>query len=132
MHYGIKVFVYGTLRRDEYNHRLMLKAKIRSTKCWTNGRLYDTGFGYPAMVQDPAGRVYGELYQVTEEQLAALDDLEGYRGAGGNNEYERVRQAVYTEQGEETAYVYVYPPQKAMELGQEIISGDWKRYNLKD
>lgn len=123
----IKVFVYGTLRRDEDNHRLLLNAEIISTQCWTNGRMYDTGLGYPAMVQDPTGRVYGELYQVTKEQLAALDELEGYTGQGGNNEYDRVRQTVYTEQGEETAYMYVYP-QKNMELKHEIASGDWKHY----
>ncbi|WP_096200037.1 gamma-glutamylcyclotransferase family protein [Bacillus sp. FJAT-45350] len=61
-----RVFVYGTLRQQEANHRLLKEARCISRQCWTNGILYDTGNGYAAMLPSPSQKVYGELYEVTD------------------------------------------------------------------
>ena len=69
----VNVFVYGTLRKGEVNARLLKNAACKAEQCWTNGSLFDTDYGYPAMTQSPSSRVYGELYSVTAEELERLD-----------------------------------------------------------
>ena len=119
------VFVYGTLRQHEANHALLKGARCISRQCWTNGILYDTGFGFPAMVPSSHERVYGELYEVTAEQLQRLDRLEGYHGLAKDNHYDRITQVVHTDFGTSEAYVYVYSPTRRSDL-TEIKFGDWK------
>jgi gamma-glutamylcyclotransferase (GGCT)/AIG2-like uncharacterized protein YtfP len=83
------VFVYGTLRRHERNFCLLNNAELVAAQAWTNGQLYDTGFGYPAIQESRTGVVYGELYLISEEQLRRLDELEGYSENSRNNLYNR-------------------------------------------
>jgi gamma-glutamylcyclotransferase (GGCT)/AIG2-like uncharacterized protein YtfP len=127
------VFVYGTLRQHEANHRLLKEARCVSRQCWTNGILFDTGYGYPAMVPSPCQRVYGELYEVTDEQLKRLDELEGYQGVGKDNHYDRITQVVHSDFATSEAYVYVYSPPYRSD-STEIKFGDWKvhRYLEQD
>ncbi len=124
----LNVFVYGTLRKGEVNHRLLEKAKCLAEQSWTNGMLYDTGYGYPAMKQSQHSRVFGELYSVTEEELGRLDQLEDYTAGGKNNLYERIKQTVFTHKGNVKAYVYV--ANKENLLKQKIKNGDWKEHVL--
>lgn len=116
------VFVYGTLKKGERNHHYLKDAELVSDQCWTHGQLYDTGKGYPAMVQHSENRVYGELYSVTAEQLQRVDELEGYVGPGADNHYDRVVQRVCSESGEFGGVVYVY-------CGEEVCV--LRRYLLK-
>lgn len=117
------VFVYGTLRKHEANHHFLKEARCISQQCWTHGILYDTGNGYPAMVSG-GQRVYGELYEVTAEQLKRLDILEGYKGVGRDNHYERSTQVIHTDFATSEAYVYVYS--QPIRDFKEIRFGDWK------
>ncbi|WP_373231763.1 gamma-glutamylcyclotransferase [Cohnella sp.] len=119
------VFVYGSLRKHEGNHRLLESAQLISSQCSTEGYLYDTGHGYPALVQNHKGRVYGELYQVSPGILRRLDALEGFYGEGKNNDYERVVQSIQTDTGVKEAFVYVYQQSKVIGL-EPIQLGDWK------
>ncbi|OIJ16439.1 hypothetical protein BKP37_05995 [Anaerobacillus alkalilacustris] len=127
------VFVYGTLRQHEVNHRLLKEAKCISRQCWTNGILYDTGYGYPAMVPSPRQKVYGELYEVSAEQLHRLDELEGYKGVGKGNHYDRITQVIHSDFATTEAYVYVYSRSHQCDF-PEIRFGDWKchRYLQQD
>jgi gamma-glutamylcyclotransferase (GGCT)/AIG2-like uncharacterized protein YtfP len=120
-----KVFVYGTLRENEFNHHLLYGAVCLAKQCWTNGILFDTELGYPAMITNNVKRVYGELYEVNETQLKKLDRLEGYEAKGIENEYERIIQTIFTDQHSEQAFVYRYLHNKVKELPM-IKSGDWK------
>jgi len=126
----IRIFVYGTLREGEENHYLLKEAKCLVCNCWTSGNLYDTGQGYPAMVTGQTGRVYGELYEISEEQLAQLDWLESYEGDGENNDYDRTLQTIHA--GHETigAYVYVYAPDQVTCM-EKIETGGWKHRQKK-
>jgi len=124
----IKVFVYGTLRKGEYNARFMKDAKLLDDHCWTYGVLYDTGEGYPAMIVSNQSKVNGELYLVTEKELESLDDLEGYVKGRPNNLYERIERTVYTDRGEETAYLYIANSDRPSLLKKVIPNGDWKEY----
>ncbi|NSL51859.1 gamma-glutamylcyclotransferase [Calidifontibacillus erzurumensis] len=124
----VNVFVYGTLRKNESNASLLKNAFCLAEQAWTEGVLFDTGFGYPAMTQSSTGYVFGELYKVTESELQSLDHLEGYSPGSTNNLYDRVKQTVYTDQGETMAYVYVAGRKDL--LVKKISSGDWKEYRL--
>lgn len=123
---SIFVFVYGTLRRHESNHLLLAETHLISYQAKTRGKLFDTGFGFPAMTEDE-GNVYGELYEINQEQLHQLDRLEGYRADRKTNHYDRVTKHIVTDRGEFEAFVYVYSKEKASDM-KFIESGDWKVY----
>lgn len=123
------VFVYGTLRKHERNYPLISSAELISEQCWTKGKLYDTERDYPALVQSDEGRTYGELYRVSAQLLMALNELEGYVGEGQKNDYERVTQKVYSDQGSVQALVYVYQSDQVKQLSC-IACGDWKLYRM--
>jgi gamma-glutamylcyclotransferase (GGCT)/AIG2-like uncharacterized protein YtfP len=124
-----KVFVYGSLRRHEGNHRVLGNSEKTAMQASARGRLYDTGDGFPAMALIGEGRVYGELYSVTPHILKRLDTFEGYYGAGPNNHYERVVQTITTDTGEMDAYVYIYSVHKVASLTR-IEFGDWTVHRL--
>ncbi|RSK27625.1 gamma-glutamylcyclotransferase [Bacillus sp. HMF5848] len=126
----MKVFVYGTLRKGEGNARLLDGATCLAEQCWTDGALFDTGYGYPAMKQSQLDRVYGELYAVSDADLKRLDHLEGYIPGGTNNLYERIEQTVYTDKGSFTAFVYVASNSSLVK--KHILSGDWKLYQFEN
>lgn len=121
------IFVYGTLRKGEGNAHYLKGATRLAEQCWTNGELYDTGYGYPAVKQSRSSRVYGELYVVTNLELKQIDQLEGFRDGGTNNLYERVEQMVFTDKGPVPAYVYIAGQPL---LNNRIPDGDWKEYRL--
>ncbi|WP_223587641.1 gamma-glutamylcyclotransferase family protein [Neobacillus bataviensis] len=124
------VFVYGTLRRYERNHHLLKNAECLADKCWTTGKLLDSGSGYPYLVQSRGERVYGELYQVNDNELEALDMLEEYYGPGKDNYYDRVVQSVHTESGDYKAFVYVLPEGRQQPNLVQIKECDWCVYRL--
>jgi len=72
------LFVYGTLKRGQRNHRLLADQRfVRNARTVRGYRVYDLG-PHPAMVADAnAGPVQGELFSVSETCMAELDDFEG-------------------------------------------------------
>lgn len=124
----MKVFVYGTLRKGEVNAHLLKNATCLEESCWTYGLMYDSGEGYPALIPSRTYRAVGELYEVTEDELKLLDELEDYEEGGTNNLYDRVEQEIFTDEGSIIAYVYISNDDRL--LVKEIPSGDWKEYRL--
>lgn len=124
------VFVYGTLRMDDVNHHLLKEAELVVERCWTSGQLYDTGLGYPVIVQDRQGKITGELYLVSDEELGKLDVLEGYSVNSQSNLYDRITQTIYVESETYNAFVYVNASLIVSEE-QKIDSGDWKEYRRR-
>lgn len=112
-----KVFVYGTLRQGQSNHRLIDGSKYLGT-CGITGPhvLHDMGF-CPALVpvDNEVNTVFGEVYEVTLETLYRLDTLEGHP------EW-YYRELIDTELGR--AYVY-YMPEALISYIEPIHSGDW-------
>jgi gamma-glutamylaminecyclotransferase len=72
------VFVYGTLMRDEINHRLLATARFvaeaHTEPCF---ELFDLGH-FPAMNTGGQTMVRGEVYAVDDQTLVRLDRLEGH------------------------------------------------------
>lgn len=102
------LFVYGTLRSGQSNHRFLDGAVLLADRATTNGTLVDSGNGYPGMLLEE-GIVYGELYEVSEDILFEIDQLESYLGPGHpDNLYERVEVEVIAGGKTYRAWTYVY------------------------
>lgn len=129
------VFVYGTLRKEEYYSHYLKGSRCVAEQARVRGRLYDTGNHYPAMVlvddADSSEFVYGELYEVDRKTLARLDELEGYRDGGTENDYDRITTEVWTDRGKVDALVYVADRSRADFIKSVIESGDWKYEQMK-
>lgn len=114
------VFVYGTLRRQHYNHALISKAHYISE--WVTPAQYTMiSFDfYPAVIPMGTSPIVGELYKVNDKQLEEIDLLEGvpifYR-----------RDIIETPVGK--AFWYVMP--EVLERAEVVFSGDWDEHVSK-
>ena len=75
------LFVYGTLLRGGANHARFCADALTIEPASTPGRLYHLPAGFPAMVEDADGTVYGEAmtFSDLDAALARIDVLEGCR-----------------------------------------------------
>ena len=78
---GIRVFVYGSLKRGCGNHSILEKAEYLG-RCTLRGKYQMLNLKYyPGLVcnsQIDNNAVLGEVYKVTKEQLDVLDMIEGH------------------------------------------------------
>jgi gamma-glutamylcyclotransferase (GGCT)/AIG2-like uncharacterized protein YtfP len=129
MHSTLRLFVYGSLRRDAPGGRHdLLAGRARYLEAARiRGRLYDLG-SYPGLVRAP-GRddwVRGELYLLAARQvLAELDEYEGYDpGNRAASPFVRVLDSVSLDSGRGTrAWVYEFTGPTARR--PRILSGDY-------
>ena len=73
-----RVFVYGTLKRGIHNHRLLEGSDyIGEAYTIDTFRMYTTGFPVIFHSEEPdAKAVFGEVYDVDDDTLKRLDQLE--------------------------------------------------------
>jgi gamma-glutamylcyclotransferase (GGCT)/AIG2-like uncharacterized protein YtfP len=122
------VFFYGTLmagfdrrRRAGIDDKLVYvgRGSIQAS-------LFDLGI-YPAAVPAPEGLVWGEVYEMrdSDEVLAALDDIEGYRAEDPDRSLYTRQQADVTlpDGGFVRAWVYFY--NAPLGRAPRIPSGDY-------
>lgn len=91
----VKVFAYGTLM-DGYGNSLKDAAERNGFHAEylgndvIAGTMYSLG-GYPCvkLFGFDTSEVHGEVYETDREGLAWMDRLEGYRGVGQSNYYDR-------------------------------------------
>jgi gamma-glutamylaminecyclotransferase len=117
------VFVYGTLREEEVNHDLLVRARFvaeaRTEPCFD---LFDLG-AFPAMSTGGETAVLGEVYAVDDATLARLDRLEGHPSF-----YQRTR--IRLDDGRE---VQTYLMDRARMRGRVLIaSGDWRAHHARE
>ena len=112
------VFVYGTLRRGGSNHFRMAGAEFASP-AMVKGRLYQIDW-FPGLVLDEtAGDVVGEIYQVSDALLQSLDAFEG-------PEYRRVMVEVKCggdHRSPQTAWIWEW--MEPVDETCRITGGDW-------
>lgn len=122
------VFVYGTLRRGGSNSFRMQGAEW-SGEAEVFGKIYQIAW-YPALILGGEKRVKGELYLVSLEQLAILDEYEGVSaGNQEHDEYRRVKASVFMKSGEEKI-AWVWEWKKNDPAAIPLKSGDWLDYEL--
>jgi gamma-glutamylaminecyclotransferase len=126
---GIRVFVYGTLKKGHHNHKIigrhLGKESVFLGRCALNGPFTMVDLGYfPGVIYTPTdttvkNMIYGEVYRINQEILTHLDVLEG------NGQF-------YTRERVETpwkkAWCY-FIPRNYMPVnrsGAIITSGTWR------
>jgi gamma-glutamylaminecyclotransferase len=119
---GHRVFVYGSLMSGLEHHDTLAHASfLGPATTLVTYRLYAIDY-YPAAVIDDAGcALEGELYQVDDLTLAALDAVEDAPGY-----FERARTAVSW--GAE-AFIYVLPRERLPRGdGGAVDGGSWRAH----
>ena len=133
-----RIWVYGSLLCGFFNHQKVLQGRVlhaRSAK--VKGRLFhQVQKGYPALVEGEQGG-YGELLEidVLASIIERIDELEGYREGGSDNEYERRLATVHVlcdgAWQETQAYVYWYVRDDLGSVTNPVLpldNGDWRYY----
>lgn len=94
----IRVFVYGTLRKDMYNYEIYYKGHVvHHQRAYVKGEMYTIKDKvYPGL--RPGNRmIVGDVMNMDETfSLDAVDDMEGFYGEGNvNNEYDKIVCPIY-------------------------------------
>lgn len=71
------VFTYGTLMRDQGNHRLLADATFVAEAAIEGFAMHCNGHFPMIVAADEPRLVHGEIFRVTADELADLDRLEG-------------------------------------------------------
>ena len=122
------VFFYGTLMAGfDRRRRAGIDSKLTYTgRGSIRAALFDLGI-YPAAVPAPEGRVWGEVYQMSDPEavISALDDIEGYRPDDPDKSlYARSTASVTMPDGSPVeAWVYFY--NAPLGRAPRIASGDY-------
>ena len=114
-----RVAVYGTLKQGHRNHHWLEGARLLGQDRLTTLTLYDLG-PYPGAKAVPSNGAVVEVYTINAEQLAMLDQLEGYAAAAPSEGLYN-RAIFLTRHGE--AWCYLYNPE--IHKGMKIESGEW-------
>ena len=122
------VFFYGTLMAGfDRRRRAGIDEKLRYVgRGSIRGALFDVGL-YPAAVPSPDGKVWGEIYEMSDADvvLSALDEIEGYRPSDPDRSlYTRAEADVILLDGSDArAWVYFY--NAPLGHAPRIPSGDY-------
>jgi gamma-glutamylcyclotransferase (GGCT)/AIG2-like uncharacterized protein YtfP len=122
------VFFYGTLMAGfDRRRRAGIDSKLTYIgRGSIQGALFDLGI-YPAAVPAPEGRIWGEVYEISDllPVLAALDEIEGYsEGHPDRSLYMRSQTDVVLPDGASArAWVYFY--NAPLGRATRIPSGDY-------
>ena len=126
-----KIFVYGSLLKDFWNHDRVLKNRVRSIEKGTiQGELYHLPAGYPAITSGE-NLVHGEICTLSHNKhLKSIDLLEGYTGDEKIDLYTREKRTVTLQDGSTTdCWVYIYMhPDYVRRKGKHIPHGDWGKF----
>jgi gamma-glutamylcyclotransferase (GGCT)/AIG2-like uncharacterized protein YtfP len=124
------IFFYGTLMTGfDRRRRIGIDSKLRSLgRGEIRATLFDLGI-FPAAVPALDDSVRGEVYEVQEEDaaavLAALDEIEGFRPSDPDHSlYRRAQTDVRLEDGR-MARTWVYFYNAPLGGAQRIPSGDY-------
>ena len=129
------MFVYGTLRKQEFRERVMDEISRESTDIAIRAKMYDIG-AFPAITLED-GTVSGELHRIKEnpDYIETLDGIEGFENdvdgiiKAQNGEFKKYGKSsmylrVLINSGEGMCWTYVW--NGTVENYKAIQSGDWK------
>jgi len=107
------------------HHDKLGKSKRIAEQAWVSGELYNTHEYYPALIKG-SEKVYGELYEVSDDALSVLDELEEYSGNPERDLYHRIRIQVTTDTNVHEAYTYVWNEKRKSMLSDKVPFQNWK------
>lgn len=111
------VFVYGTLRRGGANHYMLADSNFLG-RYVTEPRYTMFRLGqFPAVVARGNSPIAGEIYRVSDEVFALLDELECYPSVFA-------RQIIHTPVGDTWIYLY----NRLVGTDYVVAHGDWLQY----
>ena len=119
------VFVYGTLRRGGRNDiNRLVPTPVYVERARVRGRLYPLGW-YPGLLLggDGAIEIVGEVYRITPELEARLDEIEEIHD-GPDSEYRKREVAVQVAGRACTCLVYEINPERVRGC-PPLAHGDW-------
>jgi len=120
------MFFYGTLMR-ELSRAFMLKECEFLGLGVASGRLFDVG-EFPAL-QQGAGRVLGELFQVPDQIVEKIDLLEGFdKNNPADSIFQRQPTMVKSISSSQTIQAEVYYYSDSLTDALLIFGGDYRRY----
>lgn len=118
-----RVFVYGTLRPGGAAEEKMRGCQWCGSAT-VRGSLFQIQW-YPGLVLDDSGKVAGDLFEVPDEKMEALDAYEACRTEDPEpHEYRRVKVIARDSDGGESevwVWEYILPVQPEA----RIVDGDW-------
>lgn len=122
----MKVAVYGSLRQGFHNHPLIEGSEYLGTTMTVDEyTMYDLG-SFPAVcLTFPYSQIVVEVYDVDESTMFRLNRLEGYRGEGMDNFYDR---SLVETEAFGACYMYHTGPMVRSEV---VRSGDWVQAHQK-
>lgn len=114
-----RVFVYGSLLSGEPNHPVIERAEfVGAAMTPPRFTLHDLG-AFPAMIEGGEHAIVGEVYEVDQATLTALDRLEGHPRF-----YRRMPIALADGSSAET-----YVLTRAQVVGRPVVStGSWRAH----
>jgi gamma-glutamylcyclotransferase (GGCT)/AIG2-like uncharacterized protein YtfP/cation transport regulator ChaC len=125
----MKIFVYGSLRKNQKYHYYLEDSVLVSEQAWIKGELYDTGEGYPAL-KEGSDRVFGEIYEINQAVLEKVDELEDFKENSDDNLYLRQTAQAFTDKGElDVIYYTGFQPSLFKDY---IASGDWTLHTFME
>lgn len=125
---GKIIFVYGSLKKGYYNHvHYLSDAGFIGEGIIKGYDMYSLG-KFPAIVKGQ-GRVYGELYRVTEVGLDGIDMLESYCSETDSGLYVRREVEVRTVAGiiKADAYIWGEDVNALKNRCEYIEEGNWEK-----
>lgn len=124
-----KVFVYGSLLSGMGNHGLLANSRcLGETKSPARFSMLDLGY-FPGVIKNEQGEsIIGEVYEIDDNTLRHLDQLEGYRIMNPEGGLYN-REEIETEFG--VAYIYTYNNNYGRKLDSFVFGGDWRTYYNK-
>jgi gamma-glutamylcyclotransferase (GGCT)/AIG2-like uncharacterized protein YtfP len=120
------VFVYGTLRKGQRNDiNLYQPQPLYMGSTWVKGQLYSRGW-YPGIRLGGEQKVLGEVYQVSAQLLAQLDELEEVAPVP-SGEYQRIQIKVECAGQQLLCEIYELSAHCAAQ-STVIEEGDWVKF----
>ncbi|WXX18471.1 hypothetical protein TacPo2_16 [Pantoea bacteriophage TacPo2] len=127
------VAVYGSLLSGLGNHRVMERARgelLGTGESVINIDMYSLG-GFPSISlahSEHKSTIRVEVYEVDDEGMKPLNMLEGYRGEGERNFYNRSLVDIKLDNGDVVeAFIYHIDEQQST----PVVDGDWREYLTK-